>query len=780
MKMVRTRRELLEKTRFFLGRPKKPARLSAILALDPGRKNRLRDAFLTTLFLSCFVFSCQHSVMLETAVPSAEISVTPQGYTQTKLALGSDFPADILIPDIDGMRETAFILSASQPAGVLAIDISKTPLKQSSAFPIFLSPPGTGIPNNLWIQSVTQGFLITSSHLIFYNPGTGKIYQQINLLQTYSLPSGLSNSNESPAGASLKLSFPSDVAVLGNSIFVLFSNYLRVERPAITAPGVLLQFSADWDQNQIGVNPTLITTPYFNPVSITPIREKLWIGQSGVIDRQGGQGITQTESAISIWSPEKQQWVKTLSFGTSGLSFDSITTNRDETVGWIGSATRNVLYELDLVNTALLHGNTDPIIVSENGGEQHDSISDVSISSDEQKIYISSFNQSRVYIANLSRGIVSSIGDFFPIGHPAGETPENPSGANTGAGPSKTRPGIPGIDFSGPDLFILSGYPGALYALTTESQTSSSNIQNLSLHTDRTNLTAKGETANLSVTIKFQDGSTLSGVQHLFNHPSAKTVNAVVWSSDHPQVALVDIKGTVTPLSEGTAILSAKVGKISDQILMNVEPAPISNSSSPIPTAVSTTAGAACQDFVQSVFRFTPGTGAGFGSSQLPDIVKGAPQGKGDLQGGTHIVSLGRGGSIVLDFYPCEIVDGSGTDFIVFENAFLIGGQEGHPYAELGVVGVSEDGENFVEFECHTTSYPYTGCAGWNPIYSHPNNSISPFDVENAGGDLFDLANIGVERARFVRIRDISSPAPCSDSCGFDLDAIAIIKGETQ
>ena len=99
------------------------------------------------------------------------------------------------------------------------------------------------------------------------------------------------------------------------------------------------------------------------------------------------------------------------------------------------------------------------------------------------------------------------------------------------------------------------------------------------------------------------------------------------------------------------------------------------------------------------------------------------------------------------------------------------------PFAELAVVGVSEDGIIFTEFTCEETEYPFTGCAGWNVVEAIEESGIDPFDPAVAGGDQFDLADIGVEQARYIRIRDINDESMGTDSFGFDLDAISVVNG---
>ncbi len=187
--------------------------------------------------------------------------------------------------------------------------------------------------------------------------------------------------------------------------------------------------------------------------------------------------------------------------------------------------------------------------------------------------------------------------------------------------------------------------------------------------------------------------------------------------------------------------------------------------------------------FVTHVVSKALGACAGFGLNRMPGVVEGPPIGGGDGTGSLDVLSLGNGGEIVLSFDPNAIVDGAGSDFIVFENPFLIGGDPHKPNAEPGEVSVSEDGVTWKTFPCTATAYPYGACAGWHPVYSSPSNGISPVDPVTAGGDPFDLADVGLASARFVRIRDKANeqcpPGSPSTTNGFDLDAISIVNART-
>ncbi|WP_156338998.1 cell surface protein [Chondromyces crocatus] len=174
------------------------------------------------------------------------------------------------------------------------------------------------------------------------------------------------------------------------------------------------------------------------------------------------------------------------------------------------------------------------------------------------------------------------------------------------------------------------------------------------------------------------------------------------------------------------------------------------------------------------VLSFTPGEGSGFGMEEYPEIVYGPPHGGSSSSGSLHVLSLGKGGEIALGFGGNTIVDGPGPDFIVFENPFLVGGDPMKVFKELGEVSVSADGETWTTFPCQADAYPYEGCAGWRPVLATPDSGEGMFNPEVAGGDPFDLAELGLSEVRFVRVRDISNFG-AADTAGFDLDAIAIV-----
>ncbi len=179
---------------------------------------------------------------------------------------------------------------------------------------------------------------------------------------------------------------------------------------------------------------------------------------------------------------------------------------------------------------------------------------------------------------------------------------------------------------------------------------------------------------------------------------------------------------------------------------------------------------------------FSPGQGGGRGSDNMPANVLGLPDTVGRQTVPTialeQVLSLGLEGEIVLRFDHVVIVDGPGVDFTVFENAFTYrtGGVD-KIYAEPGEVAVSRDGVDYQAFSWNPETLQ--GCAGVAPT----NGDQDPCNPALSGGNSFDLADLGIDSVRFIRIRDVTRTVlenkdhafydPTLN--GFDLDAIVAV-----
>jgi hypothetical protein len=76
-------------------------------------------------------------------------------------------------------------------------------------------------------------------------------------------------------------------------------------------------------------------------------------------------------------------------------------------------------------------------------------------------LFACSFNHNSVFAFDLTGAEPSLLPNSVDLSFPS-----NPGGVS-GAGPAALRPGEPGVDFTGPDLFVLTGSPGTVAAIKT-------------------------------------------------------------------------------------------------------------------------------------------------------------------------------------------------------------------------------------------------------------------------------------------------------------------------
>jgi len=131
-----------------------------------------------------------------------------------------------------------------------------------------------------------------------------------------------------------------------------------------------------------------------------------------------------------------------------------------------------------------------------------------------------------------------------------------------------------------------------------------------------------------------------------------------------------------------------------------------------------------------------------------------------------EIVSLGRNGWVALSFAG-NIIDEAGADFTVFENAFQFAAGI---FDEWLIVSVSQDGNTWVTF-------PYDSLTGAGMAGRTPTNGggiVNYLDPNQSGGDSFDLAEVGLAWAKYVKVTD-ATKFQTPDKVSAELDAIVAI-----
>jgi hypothetical protein len=659
------------------------------------------------------------------ALPAPSIASQIGAKVVTEFALGSSYPTGLTLSDAPGLEHTIFLISFDGPAGLMAIDVSTMPFRISPLFQGCLVPTSVGIPaGGLEMLSPTRAFFLTSSHLIDCNPTSGIVYGATPLGNPVTLdaPAPLSRPYDLDGNGTLDATtetvhptYPADLAVIDDRLFVSVSNYIVPTGDPVAAPGLVLTFDLTT------APPTRIGAPHltagFNPSGLTPLRDgRLIVTISGVNTILGAGTIPITDSGVEVWSPssDTSTWIN---LGPVALSFQPPAISSDEQFLFVTSASYGELYVIDLGSNTVLHGHDDPLQIT-GSTMGADFLPQAALDPTNTFLFVASFAQSAIYPVQVDvtpmTVLPSALQSPIRLGYASGVSQNNPSGANTGIG---------GLAIA-PDAELTEGY-GRLYALTAN----------------------PGKLVAIDLSPDITGTPALSAPPH---EPEPDTNTPQTPAGPTREIYRYELV---------RADSDRDVDADNDDDTIIVELVPFD----PPPGDP--------RVFPDAVTAFLPGAGAGYGASpaDFPANILGPP--RESTASGESVLSLGCHGTITLEMQDLWIADGPGADFIVFENPFP-------GWVEPGIVGVSMDGTTFHDFPCNVAKSPYTGCAGVTPTLASSDNNIDPSDPALAGGDAFDLSDIGLAFARFVRVRDTQCNNLGGTTTGFDLDAITIIWGD--
>jgi len=404
---------------------------------------------------------------VSTTVPKAPqfTEVTPNAFN-----IGSLFPADIDIVNQPGIQNIVFI-TTSFPGAVLAVDLNTNPLSLSSTVTGLTSiPGGSGIPNTLFVVDATHAFLLTSNSVLYFNPTNGSIYQTLDLSGAITLNTPLDQVDASgnplpdvPTGP-FTPSFPAGMVFAGNKLAVSFSNVFFVGFSLDHAvQGVVEWFNINTSFPYLTPSaPEYIATSGFNLTSLTLLPNgNVLATNSGVTQftPDFSNQLPVTPGSVDLMDFSTVQLIGSLDLGMTTPAFRPWAVTPDGSEAFIGSASGGYVMQIGTNPLTLIHGGTNPIVIT-NAANGTDYIDDVVMYRLAGGIFPMSFNNSKVFAVDLTVVPPVLIADVVDLDDPG--TP-----GVTGAGPGALRPGIPGVDFTGPDLFILTGNPGTMAAIKT-------------------------------------------------------------------------------------------------------------------------------------------------------------------------------------------------------------------------------------------------------------------------------------------------------------------------
>lgn len=713
------------------------------------KKSITRFIILSHIF---FCAACGQSGLLYTTPHDADLSLDA---SVGRFALGGDFPANLIVSNVSGLEHVALVVSTESPAGLVALDVAGTTLSLAAHVRGCIVPDGDGIPAGpLAVVSADRVLFATSSHLIDCNPLTGEIRAALAFADDVALGDNFALSTPYDVNGDgvsefyvnhVTPQYPGGMARDGATLYVSFANYVVPTGDVVAAPGTIVRYDILNAAPFLRRASTLpIVSSYYNPTGLTMLANgTLLVVETGVNTIAHDATVPLTQSAIEVINPQTLER-RTSPLGAVALSFQSLALTADASRAFIGSAAYGEMYVLNLTTMQWERDHATPIRIS-NGS---DFITSSVMTSDTHVLWSGSFTTSQIVPIDLQSADYALFPSSFPhalrVGFPAGVTAENPTGANTG---------VSAMARDGNVLLVATAHPGEILAIA---------------------LNAEQPLSAIAVTPTPKSSSTMVMTPPPLSMPTANALNIGISASPSPSPSL-----SVAPHPSASAFVLPPPGVTpTPSLSVTITPTPTPSAAPAIP-APQKAISACSNPFADAVVSLVPSCAANarFGCGSMPGIVLGGPKGGGLQAGGLDVLSLGCGGQILVEFKACWILDGPGADFIVFENAFKIGATNS-TFVEPGIVGVSKDGVNFVEFACGGKASNYAGCAGTHPVLANvSNNAIDPTDPQHAGGDAFDLSAVKLPYARFVRIRDVSCTNSTAPTAGFDLDAVSAVWG---
>lgn len=403
--------------------------------------------------------------------PSAGSEVLPPKITQVvrnALNLGSYYPPDLDIPNIEGLKNYAFV-TTYDPA-VIAVNLNTNPLSVdlTKGLPTLSSVGSFGFVTATVIKDASHAYVLGTEKLVMFNPSNGNIYGTMDFTGSITIdpsdPLVVKNGDGSPAGyssGSFTPFYPQGIAVSGNKLYISFANltfngFGMIDK---ATQSVVRIYDIVGDSLSPAAIP-YVATNGFNATGLTVLENgNILITNSGIglYDSTTFAFNPTIPAVLDLLDTDTSTISESVGLGLSYPSFKSWAVSPDGNRAFLGSATAGIVLEVALNPLELKRGLNNPILISsqEIGS---DYLSDVAISSDGGGLFVASSNNSKIYAVDLTQDppiLTDQVADF-----------SSPPGV-VGIGAMAFRPGQVGVDYTGPDLFLLTNNPGTMGAIFT-------------------------------------------------------------------------------------------------------------------------------------------------------------------------------------------------------------------------------------------------------------------------------------------------------------------------
>ncbi len=298
-------------------------------------------------------------------------------------------------------------------------------------------------------------------------------------------------------------------ALAGGRLFVATSNLRSGDR---FRPGTVLVF--EWIESASGilVHPEpvapVIFTHFFNPTGVrralTPGgREVVLVATTGAIGAGTGGANVRGEGAVEVIDPSVPRLAAVIPLGFAGPSFDAPALDPGGRVAWLGASSQRQLYAVDLralddprlyagagppvrldglddagfPDARIFHAGAPLALPDRADGPSPalcEGFTHAAVNAAGAEVFATDFCDGTFTRVRAGLGGAPPVPyppDRFPVaGQQAPFAPSDAIGLLRAPGALRVRPGVPGVDYAGPDVLVVVGQPEAqLCALRVES-----------------------------------------------------------------------------------------------------------------------------------------------------------------------------------------------------------------------------------------------------------------------------------------------------------------------
>ncbi len=364
--------------------------------------------------------------------------------------------SDFVISDDPALQDKAFVV---EDKGTLRIlDLSGAAPALDRAVDLFAAPLPAGIATgSLKIESANLGLLTTSGAngegVAVFDPLTATTAADVTWFDfrsaTVQWPVGTLNSKGVDVGGqALMLSYTADATVSAGKLILTASN---LDASFDYNPGAVVAYDFNPATNSLSGGAFVQTTD-FNPTALTRISTSQ--GELVLVTNSGAFGSP--DGSIDVLDPNSLSRLGTIDFPANANPTGSLVVSKDGKRAYVGSQSSAQVFVLDLdgIESAFGQSNADYSARFKGGydlGGMATShyVSSLALSHSERYLYAVDFNESALYVIDLQEGSSAAKVEGFV----RGGLRASYEGL---ASQVVVRPGEPGVDFSGPSIFVMT------------------------------------------------------------------------------------------------------------------------------------------------------------------------------------------------------------------------------------------------------------------------------------------------------------------------------------